>query len=62
MFYGITPLLPILALNLTQDRASGQDNGPERRKPLDGAEVQYESATGDRCIARWKIQLSLLPG
>ena len=43
MLYGIMLLLPILGLNLTQDRASGQDNGPERREPFHAAEVRCES-------------------
>ena len=42
MLYVIMLRPPILALNLTQDGSSGQDNGPERGELLDAAVVQYE--------------------
>ena len=48
--YGIMLRLPILALNLTQDGTSGQDNGSERRTLLDAVEVRYEPGILDRTV------------
>ena len=48
--YGIMLRLPILALNLTQDGTSGQDNGPERRMLLDAVEVRYQPSILDRTV------------
>ena len=46
--YGIVLRLPILALNLTQDGTSGQDNGRERRMLFDAVEVRYQPDILDR--------------
>ena len=45
MLYWIMLSLPILALSVTQDGSSGQDNGPERRELIDGVVVRYEPGT-----------------
>ena len=45
MLYGIVHLLPIVALTLSRDGSSGQDNGTDRLELLDAAAIRYEPGT-----------------